>query len=132
MTRKPVLTVDAYLATLDHPLKAVVVELRTVLLAVDPAIGEEVKWNAPSFFTGEHFATMQLRNPKLVQLILHLGARKQVLPKSAIPDPAGLLKWLGEDRAVVGFEGLADLRAKAPALQEIVRHWIAHVGVAPG
>ncbi len=132
MPHKPVISVDAYLTTLDHPLKDVVVELRTLLLAVHPAIGEAVKWTAPSFRTREHFATMQLRNPGLVQLVLHLGAKKQVLPRGAIQDPTSLLKWLGEDRAVIGFDGLADLRAKAPALQAIVRQWVAHVGVSGG
>jgi len=39
---------------LGHPLKDVVRALRQAILEADPAVGEEVKWNAPSFFyTGE-------------------------------------------------------------------------------
>jgi hypothetical protein len=132
MPRKADQTVTAYLAQLDHPLKGVVCDLRDLLLSVDPRIAEEVKWNAPSFRTREHFATMQLRHPKRVQLILHLGAKKQSQGAGTLQDPAGLLAWLGEDRAVVGFESQDDLKAKAPALRAIVQQWIDRVEAVHG
>jgi uncharacterized protein YdhG (YjbR/CyaY superfamily) len=37
---------------LDHPSKAEVRAVREIILAVDPRITEQVKWNAPSFSTG--------------------------------------------------------------------------------
>nr|WP_277420179.1 DUF1801 domain-containing protein [Xanthomonas sp.] len=116
------------MAALEHPLKDVVLALRSFLLGIDPSIGEEVKWNAPSFRTSGHFATLQLRSPTAVQLILHLGAKKRALPPGAIADPGGLLTWLGADRASLGFASKAELAAKQAALQAIVRQWIAHVG----
>lgn len=46
--------VDAYMAKLDYPLKNVVQAVRELILSTDREIGEEVKWNAPTFFyTGE-------------------------------------------------------------------------------
>jgi hypothetical protein len=123
-TAKPALTVDAYLAALAHPLKAEVVALRKLILAIDPSVSEEVKWNAPSFRTTEHFATMNLRSPQCVQLILHLGAKKRAASALKIDDPTGLLEWLGADRASVKFASKRELSDKHAALERVLRQWI--------
>ena len=121
-------TVQAFIAALDHPLKQEIIALRQVLLGADPRISEEVKWNAPSFRTSEHFATMHLRARDSVQLILHLGAKpKRAMPPGAIPDRYKILKWLGPDRASVRFANLEDLTRKRAALVAIVQEWIKHV-----
>lgn len=126
--RKPATTVESFLAALEHPLKREIVALRKLLMGIDPAITEEIKWNAPSFRTSEHFATMHLRARDSLQLILHLGPRtKRSLPAGAIPDPDGLLKWLGPDRASVSFRGREDLATRSEALTAIIRQWIRHV-----
>ncbi|WAC62709.1 DUF1801 domain-containing protein [Pseudoxanthomonas sp. SL93] len=124
---KAVPDVDAFIAALDHPLVPVVVALRQAILGADASIGEAVKWNAPSFHTTGHFATMHLRNPAAVQLILHLGAKKRPLPKPRIDDPGHLLTWLGEDRATVSFTSLQALEERRDALQAIIHQWITHV-----
>jgi len=94
--------VDAFLAALAHPQDATLQRLRAAIRATDPRIGEDIKWNAPSFhLDGCHFATMQLRRPDSVLLVLHLGAGRRVLPAGAIADPTGLLTWLGADRATL-------------------------------
>lgn len=127
-SRKPVATVEAFISALDHPHKDGVVALRQLLLSADPGISEEVKWNAPSFRTSEHFATMHLRGQDSFQLIFHLGAKsKRTVPKDAIADPDKLLRWLGPDRASVTFAGAVDLVDKSDALVLIVRQWIEHV-----
>ncbi len=126
--RKPAATVEAFISALDHPLKDAIVALRQLLLGADPAISEEVKWNAPSFRTSDHFATMHLRRQDSFQLILHLGAKSgRTVTKDAIADPDKLLKWLGPDRASVAFAGAADLARKRDALIAIVRQWIGHL-----
>ena len=105
-SRKPIATVEAFISAHDHPHKDAIVVLGQLLLSADPAISEEVKWNAPSFRTSEHFATMHLRGQDSFQLILHLGAKSgRRVPKDAIADPDKLLKWLGPDRASVAFTG---------------------------
>lgn len=127
-SRKPAATVQAFISALDHPHKDAIVALRQLLLSADPAISEEVKWNAPSFRTSEHFATMHLRGQDSFQLILHLGAKSgRTMPTGAIADPDKLLKWLGPDRASVAFAGAADLARKSDALVAIVQKWIKHV-----
>lgn len=120
-------TVEAFLADLDHPLKPVILALRQSLLQTDAAIGEAVKWNAPSFHTSEHFATMHLRQADAVQLILHLGAKKRAMPKDAIDDPQQLLTWLGSDRATLKFISMDDVNAKRTVLQAMIRQWMRYV-----
>lgn len=42
--------IDKYMAKLKHPLKDVAEELRQIILSADKTVGEEIAWNAPSFF----------------------------------------------------------------------------------
>ncbi len=115
-----------FLRTLDHPGKAQVEAVRRIILGVDPAIREAIKWNAPSFFTSEHFATFTLRGSDRVRLILHLGAKVRDTAKTGIdiPDPAGLLEWAARDRAIVTFVDAADVEARREPLRDILRAWI--------
>ena len=125
----PPADVDAFVAALDHPHADAIRALRAIILGVDPRVAAEIKWNAPSFRTSEHFATFQLRAREGVQLILHFGARKRPeLPsRAAIRDPGGLLEWLAPDRASVRFRDDADVKARRPAFEAVLRDWIAHV-----
>lgn len=121
--------VDQFMATLDHAFKAEIETLRQAIPTAHPSIAEGIKWNAPSWRTTEYFATTHLRSKTGLGLILHLGAKVRALPAGgvAIDDPAGLLKWLGQDRAQVEFSSAADLHAKLPALQALLRQWITHL-----
>lgn len=120
-------TVEAHIAALDHPLKTDIEALRRLILSTDASVGEEVKWNSPSFHTGEHFATMRLNGREPLQLILHLGAKKARMPDGVIEEPSGLLRWLGPDRACVTFTGPGQVAARADALRAILRQWTGHV-----
>ena len=123
------ISVDAFLADLEHPLKAEIVSVRKWMIAVDPAIGEEIKWNAPSFRTSGYFATTHLRGKGTIGLILHLGAKARDLPPGGlgIRDPESRLRWLGRDRAMIEFRSRAEIEAGRAALTAIVRQWIRHV-----
>lgn len=126
--------VDAFIATLDHPCKDMVVQLRRIIRDADPRIGEGIKWNVPSFLTTDYFATLHLRMKQGVGVILHFGAKKTPVSATGveIADPQGLLVWLAKDRAVVGFADPDDLEAKRTAFSAIVRDWIGHLARAPG
>ena len=114
---------------LEHPHKPAIESLRKLMLGVDPSVREGIKWNAPSFRTGEYFATTHLRSKKGVGLILHLGAkmRESADGTLAIDDPGKLLKWLGKDRAMLGFASADELEIKKPALIAVLRQWIRFV-----
>lgn len=123
------MAVDGFMAALDHPCKREIEVLRRLVLAVDPAIAEGIKWNAPSFRTTEYFATTHLRAKAGIGVILHLGAKARDLPAGgvAIDDPVGLLEWLGKDRARVTFASMKELVDKGAAFQAVLRQWIGHV-----
>jgi hypothetical protein len=121
--------VEIFLASLDHPFKQEILAIRQVILGADPSIAEEIKWNAPSFRTSEHFATLHLRAKDGVQVILHLGAktRDKSTTGLAIADPESLLVWLAKERASATFRDLNDVDAKRSAFAHVIRQWIKHV-----
>ena len=121
--------VDAFMDSLQHPFKAEIQAIRSAILGVDPSIAEGIKWNAPSFRTTEYFATTNLREKAGMGVILHLGAKVRDRGPGGLvlQDPAQLLKWLGNDRAMIVFKDRQDLVAKKAAFEGIVRSWLAHV-----
>lgn len=118
--------VNALLDANQHPLRKEIDQLRTIILGADKSIEEGVKWNAASFRTTDWFAT--LNGPKHIKepmIILHAGAKaKGLVLKDRIPDPLGLIKWLGNDRAQIIFKDSTDIKTKQQALQAIVSAWI--------
>ena len=108
--------VDAYMATLDHPLTAEVQVLREMIKGVDPRITEQVKWNAPSFSYKGYMATFNLRARQHVHLVWHNGV--------VLDDPAGLLEGSYPDRRMTYFTSMADVQAKGPAFEALVRQWV--------
>jgi len=132
-TKKPqspkapaVMTVDDFMRTLDHPLKADIDAVRRIILDASPRIEEGVKWNAPSFRTDEWFATINLRAQDAEQVVLHLGAKigKEADAGVRAADPDGLLEWLGKDRAAIKLRDRTDIAARRNSLIRIVRQWI--------
>ncbi len=120
--------VDAFMAALDHPRKADIEAVRALILGLDPAVGEGIKWKAPTFRTTDDFATVNLRSTDSLQLILHLGAKvRPDIVRPTIDDPAGLLKWLGKDRCIATLGAGEGYRANAPAFEAVLRQWIALV-----
>ena len=119
----------ALLDAQQHPLRREIEALRAILLAADPAITEGVKWNSASYRTTTWFATLNgPRHVKAPMIILHAGARARgTVLKDRVPDPEGLLHWLGTDRAQVVFKDHREIAARQHALQEVVRHWLARL-----
>ena len=118
--------VDRYMADLDHPHKIEIQALRTLILGIDPAINEGIKWNAPSYRLLEYFATTNLRVKGGVGIVLHLGAKVRQTAVQ-IDDPAKLLTWHGPNRASFIVRDMAALRAHTPALKMILSQWLPYV-----
>jgi len=121
--------VDDLLLALEHPLKAEIGMVRTLILGADPAIGEGVKWKSPSFHAGPYFATVNLRSLDGVQIILHLDAKKTAASTAGltVADPARLLTWLAKDRASVKFPGRKEIKANGAAFQALIRQWVRNL-----
>ena len=64
--------VAAYMQQLQHPLIPEIEMLRDIIRSSDAAIGERIKWNAPSYYyAGEDMVTFNLRDTSQVHLIFH-------------------------------------------------------------
>jgi hypothetical protein len=114
--------VDACIQNMKHPLTNVAKALRQLILSTDPEIGEEVKWNAPTFFySGE----MRPFNPKeykrylIVFNLLKQDCVRLVFPSGAkVNDTSGLLQGDYTDgRRLVLFYSIDDVEAKKQQMQ---------------
>lgn len=121
--------VSALLRDLKHPLEREIATIRRVILAVDPAIAEAVKWNTASYRTTDFFAAVNLRSRDSLQLVFHTGAKRKATAKTGIPldDPAGLCRWLAKDRCLVTLGAGPELRTRRAAFEALVRAWIRWV-----
>ncbi|MFJ4165783.1 DUF1801 domain-containing protein [Microbacterium sp. NPDC089698] len=108
--------VDAWLAAYDNPQRDLVAQVREVVLGVDPAITEAIKWQAPTFIFRGNIASFFPKSKKTVTLMFHQGA--------TIADPGGLLEGDGAVSRVARFADAAELEAKREALTAIIRAWV--------
>lgn len=124
--------VDGLLASLDHPRGVEIEAVRALILAADPRVREGVKWNAPSFYITEHFATFKLRPAETVQVVFHTGPRvREDAGPVTVDDPAGLLTWAAPDRCVATFSDAADVEARRDAFVAVVRQRLGQTQEPP-
>ena len=117
--------VDAFMAQLNHPLKAEVQAVRHIIMGVNPAITEHIKWNAPSFcYNGDDKVTLNLRSKDYLQLIFHRGAKVKDSKDFTFEDSTGLLEWLAADRATIKLHDMNEVTAKKAALAKVVNQWM--------
>jgi hypothetical protein len=83
---------------------------------VDPRITEQVKWNAPSFSYKGYMATFNLHPTQHLHLVWHNGV--------VLQDPAGLLEGSYPDRRMTYFTSMAEVEARRPTLEGLVRQWV--------
>ena len=118
--------VEVFLDQLEHPMKPEVIALRATILNAQPELTEQIKWNAPSFcFQGQDRITFNLSGKGIIRLIFHAGVKTKVLNGPLMEDETGLLEWASNDRAILKFASREDVEAKSPALEQLVRQWIA-------
>lgn len=118
--------VDAFLESLDHPLKPVVESLRLTILNADYGITEGIKWKAPSFrFHSIDRITFNLRPLQHVQLIFHRGAKTRE-DEFAFDAQRwdGLLKMIAQDRGQVIFPSEEVAMARQEEFAGLVREWV--------
>ncbi|MCB0705754.1 MAG: DUF1801 domain-containing protein [Saprospiraceae bacterium] len=119
--------VTTFLDNLDLPLRDVIEKLREIILDVPDLLIENIKWNGPNYsLKMEDRITMRVQAPKQIQLIFHRGAKTKAVPATKlINDPAGLLLWKTNDRAIASFKTVEEVNQSRAALSEIVQHWLA-------
>lgn len=117
-------SVEDYMASLDHPLKEGVVLLRAAIKSADPTLSEQIKWNAPSF--GREFddrVTLGVR-PDCLQVVLHRGVKPQDSSGFTFQDESGLIKWAAVDRGVITFKSVEEVKEHLPAVIATCVAWV--------
>jgi hypothetical protein len=124
--------VDAYIKGLKHPLKDVVISLRKIILEADREIGEEIKWNAPTYFyTGE----MEESDPKLYKryLIVFNLFKKDCIRLvfwggGKIKDKSGFLQGdYADGRRLALFHSLDNVKANQKILHRTLKQQLKHL-----
>ena len=118
--------VDRFMATLDHPRKEEIAQVRAIILAADPGITERIKWKAPSFcFGGDDRVTLRLQPQNRLQLIFHRGVKVKDSTNFVFDDPTGLLQWITPDRASITLHTRQEITDHEVALKAVVAKWMA-------
>ncbi len=108
--------VNAYMRTLEHPLKAEMEAIRTIIMNAHPQITEGIKWNSPSFY---YRGDMVVFAPH-IKIRVHL-----VFPNGIIiKDETGLLEGDYIDRRMAYFYNMEDVVSKKTALEKAVLGWV--------
>ncbi|QEC77455.1 DUF1801 domain-containing protein [Mucilaginibacter ginsenosidivorax] len=122
--------VTEYIEKLDAPVAQIVQAIRQIVLSVNPEIGEEIKWNAPSFlYTGE----MKPFNPKeYKRYIMVMNLHKRILlvfPSGAkVIDNTGLLEGdYADGRRLLYIKDMDDLKSKEAGMKKVISDWLAQV-----
>lgn len=122
-------TVDEFLDDQTEDKRAQIHALRKIILASEPSLAENIKWNAPNYvFGGEDRITFNTANKEgSVKLILHIGASKKEDKKSEpiMNDNSGLITWNSNIRGTLTFTTIADVNAQQAKVAAIVKQWLA-------
>lgn len=118
--------VDAYMQEFKHPLKQVMESLREIIMKVDSEIGEEVKWNVPTFF---YSGPMEPSDPKKYKRYLAVSNvfRNEfimlVFPHGAgADDGSGFLEGEYKDgRRLIKFYSNEDVDTKRDTLEKTIK-----------
>ena len=118
--------VDAYMQKLKHPLAEVVEALRRIILGTDPEIGEEIKWNAPTFFYSGEMKPSDPKKYKRYLVVFNLYQKdsiRLVFPSSSkINDTSGLLHGdYADGRRLASFHNMQEVQSQTKALEQAIR-----------
>jgi uncharacterized protein YdhG (YjbR/CyaY superfamily) len=110
-------SVDAFMQGVDHPLKAEIGSLRTIIQSASSELIEQIKWSAPSYsYRGEYLVTFNLRDKKRIHLVFH----NPMIPKIESP----LLEGDYVDRRMTYFSGRDDIKAKKAEFVQVLKQLI--------
>lgn len=118
--------VDLFLDNLNHPRRKEIDALRNIILNSLDGIIENIKWNAPNYiYDNEDRITMRIMPTKYCQLIFHCGAKVITQPKEKlIVDPAKLLIWKDNSRAVADFKSIEDILSNENVITQLILNWL--------
>ena len=122
--------IDQFIQNLQTPLAQLVQTIRQVILSTDPVIGEQIKWNSPSFFYQGDMQSFDAKEYKRDMIVLNLRQKDHVL--LIFPTGAKVISPIFEGnytdgRRMVKIYNHDDLKTKKVALQTVVKEWLKFV-----
>src|SRR5688572_23560764 len=99
---KDAAAVKEFMEKLEHPLKAEIEAVRSIILKSNKKLSERIKWNAPSYYYKEDLVTFNPRATQHVHLVFHHPNIVQI--KSAI------LEGNYKVRRMVYFKSMKQIR----------------------
>ncbi len=124
-------SVTAFIQQLDPEFAKLVEAVRKLILNTDPVIGEQIKWNAPSFFYQGPMKAFNAKEYKRDIVVMNLRKNNVLLifpTGSTINDATGILEGTYADgRRMVTFTNLAEVKNKGAQLQQVIRLWLSQV-----
>ncbi|MBC7777038.1 MAG: DUF1801 domain-containing protein [Phycisphaerae bacterium] len=106
--------VQAYMDKLEHPLKAVIEALRTIIKNANSNISERIKWNAPSYYYREDIVTFGPPARKLDEVLLVFHH------PSVVKIDSGILQGNYKDRRLAVFKSMVEVEASREELIRIL------------
>jgi hypothetical protein len=107
--------VSAWLEDLDHPLKEVILAVRSVFLEADGRISETVTWKSPTCTYKGNLDSIDPKARKHVAVLFHRGAE--------IRGAHALLEGEGRLARYARFGDLATVEHRREELVAVVRAW---------
>ena len=122
--------VDAYMQKLKHPLADVVEALRRIILSTHKEIGEEIKWNAPTFFYAGEMKPSDPKEYKRYLIVFNLYQKdciRLVFPSGAkIKDTSGLLQGdYADGRRLAFIHSVEEVKSQTKKLQHAIKEWLS-------
>lgn len=108
--------VDDFMAALEHPLKAEMEAVRSIVINASSKIEEDIKWGGPSFFYKEELATFNPRIKNYVALIFHKGQLLNI--------KSDFLETATKGKVYAKFYSMEQVTAHKGLLEKMVRTWI--------
>ena len=107
--------VESWLADLEHPLKDIILAVRTVFLEADDRITEAIKWKSPTFMYEGNLASIDPKARKHVAVLFHRGAE--------IPGEHPILEGEGKLARYARFPEMESVEGRRDELAAVVRAW---------
>lgn len=124
--------IEEYIKNFDHPLKNIVISLRSIILNSDTEIGEQIKWNSLSFYYTGLMKDFDPKEYKRDIIVINLNKKEFVMlvfpTGSIINDNSGLLEGNFKDsRKLVKITSREDMDAKKSDLVKVIKIWLSKI-----
>lgn len=124
--------VTAYIKKLEPNTATLVEAIRKHIISTDKQIGEQIKWNSPSFFFGGEMKPFDPKEYKRDIIVMNLFKKEFVMlvfPSGAkIDDPSGILEGeYADGRRLLKIHDLEELKKIERPLKKAIKDWLGKV-----